>query len=266
LSVFGTPRVENVTAPGHPLRAKAAELAVFLACHPDGADTRTVGENLEPDVRLRHADTRVHTNVSNLRHVLGRAAGPRRIGYVIKRNGRYQLDRAHVRVDLWELRDLLARAATAPPAERIELLTRAGDLYAAPLAEGCDYDWVEPYREKARQQAIDAHLLPRRGEAIGLDRSEINQRKATMTIRASSGSGDGEEGDLDFAEDHGQVTTKNQKSRTIGLDRGTLQVLRRHREHQLEHQRQLGDLYEDSGRVLTDELGRLKGAGAGFCR
>jgi nucleoid-associated protein YgaU/DNA-binding SARP family transcriptional activator len=159
LSVFGTPRVENATAPGHPLRAKAAELAVFLACHPDGADTRTVGENLEPDVRLRHADTRVHTNVSNLRHVMGRAAGPRRIGYVIKRNGRYQLDRAHVSVDLWDLRDLLARAATAPPAERIELLTRACDLHAAPLAEGCDYDWVEPYREKARQQAIDAHLL-----------------------------------------------------------------------------------------------------------
>jgi DNA-binding SARP family transcriptional activator len=159
LSVFGTPRVENVTSPGHPLRAKAAELAVFLACHPDGADTRTIGDNLEPDIRLKHADTRVHTNVSNLRHVMGRAAGPRRIGYVIKKNGRYQFDRTCVRVDLWEQRDLLTRAATAPPAERLELLTHACDLYAAPLAEGCDYDWVEPYREKARQQTIDAHLL-----------------------------------------------------------------------------------------------------------
>ena len=159
LSVFGSPHVEDLTAPGQPLRAKAAELAVFLACHPEGADTRTIGEHLERDVRLRYADIRVHTNVSNLRHVLGRAAGARKIGYVIKVSGRYRLDPTTVHVDLWEQRDLLTRAATAPPEERITMLRRACELYTAPLADTHEYDWIEPYREKARQQATDAHLL-----------------------------------------------------------------------------------------------------------
>jgi DNA-binding SARP family transcriptional activator len=159
LRVFGTPRVDDVTTPGQPLRAKAVELAVLLACHPEGVDTRTIGDHLERGVRMRSADVRVHTNVSNLRHVMGRAAGPRKIGYVIKPGGAYRLDPATVEVDLWQLRDLTVRAATAPPAERIRLLRRACDLYTAPLADGCDYDWVEPHREKARQQATDAHLL-----------------------------------------------------------------------------------------------------------
>jgi DNA-binding SARP family transcriptional activator len=159
LRVFGTPHVEGVTDPGQPLRAKAAELAVFLACHPDGADTRSIGEHLERGVRMRAADVRVHTNVSNLRHVMGRAAGPRKIGYVVKGGGQYRLDPATVDVDLWQLRRLTKRAATAAGTERIRLLRDACDLYTAPLADGCDYDWVEPYREKGRQDAAEAHLL-----------------------------------------------------------------------------------------------------------
>lgn len=193
LRVFGTPRVDNITAPGQPLRAKAAELAVFLACHPDGVDTRTIGDHLERGVRMRSADVRVHTNVSNLRHVMGRAAGQRKIGYVIKPGGRYRLDPTSVDVDLWQLRDLTTRAATASARERLRLLRRACDLYTAPLADACDYDWVEPHREKARQQASDAHLLladallpddPQGASevldrAIGLDRyNEALYRKA----------------------------------------------------------------------------------------
>jgi DNA-binding SARP family transcriptional activator len=151
--------VHDVTLPGRPLRAKAAELAVFLACHPDGADARTIGDHLEADVRLRSADVRVHTNASNLRHVLGRATGPRKLGYVIKTAGKYRLDPASVDVDLWRFRDLLRRAAVAPTTERTGLLQQACDVFTAPLAEGCDYDWIEQHREKARQQAVDAHLL-----------------------------------------------------------------------------------------------------------
>jgi DNA-binding SARP family transcriptional activator len=205
LSVFGTPRIEDVTAPGKPLRTKAAELAVFLACHPEGADTRAIGDHLEPDVRLRYADIRVHTNVSNLRHVMGRAAGQRKIGYVIKVGGRYRLDPTTVHVDLWEQRDLLTRAATAPPDERIALLRLACDLYTAPLAEGCDYDWVEAHREKARQQATDAHLLlaeellPTDAQAasdvldraIRLDRYNERLYQAAMQARHRAGDRDG---------------------------------------------------------------------------
>ncbi|MDG4834795.1 BTAD domain-containing putative transcriptional regulator [Solwaraspora sp. WMMD1047] len=161
LRVLGPPRVENITLPGRPLRRKAAEMAVYLACHPDGADTRTIGEHLSPDVRLRQADQQVHTNASNLRHVLGRAAGPRPGGHLLKHGttARYRLDPATVSVDLWHLRDLLTQARIAPTATRARLLREACDLYTAPLADGYDYDWIEPHREQARQWATEAHLL-----------------------------------------------------------------------------------------------------------
>jgi DNA-binding SARP family transcriptional activator len=159
--VLGFPRVEDITRPGRPLQAKAAELALYLACHPDGADTRTIGEHLAPDFRLRQADQQVHTNASNLRHVLGRAGGPQPGGYLLKRgtNARYRLDPDSVQVDLWQLRDLLTRAQIASGPARTAMLHTACQLCTAPLADGCDYDWIEPHREKARQWAIQAHLM-----------------------------------------------------------------------------------------------------------
>jgi DNA-binding SARP family transcriptional activator len=64
-----------------------------------------------------------------------------------------------VEVDLWQLRGPIAKATTAPGPERVALLRQACEVYTAPLADGCDYDWVEPHREKARQQATDAHVM-----------------------------------------------------------------------------------------------------------
>jgi DNA-binding SARP family transcriptional activator len=161
LRVLGRPGVENATRPGRPLRGKAAELAVFLACHPDGADTATIADQLLPEVRMRAANQQVHTNASNLRHVLGRAGGPLPGGYLLKRGAtaRYRLDPTTVDVDLWRLRDLLSRAQLASGSTRTELLREACSLYTAPLADGCDYEWVEPHRETARRWGIDAHLL-----------------------------------------------------------------------------------------------------------
>ena len=160
LRVLGTPTIEDVTLPGRDLRGRAAELAVYLACHPDGADTETIAENLVPEFRRRQAKQQVHTNASNLRHVFGRAGGPITGGYVLKRgaNARYRLDPTTVEVDLWQLRDLLTRVQLAPTPARTELLRQACDLYTAPLAAGCDYEWAEPHREKARRWSAEAHL------------------------------------------------------------------------------------------------------------
>ena len=205
LNVFGEPRIEDVTAPGQPLRSKARELAVFLACHPDGADTRTIGDHLEPDVRLRFADTRVHTNVSNLRHALGRAAGARKSGYITKRDGRYRIDRTHVEVDLWKFQELIAQAVTAPLEQRIALLREACNLYAGPLAQGCDYDWVEAHRERARQHASEAHLVLAEtlvsedlqgasdvlDQAIRLDRYNEELYRKAMEVRHRIGDDEG---------------------------------------------------------------------------
>ncbi|MGN9779347.1 BTAD domain-containing putative transcriptional regulator [Micromonospora sp. H33] len=160
LRVLGQPRIDNITQPGRPLRAKALELAVFLACHPDGATTRDIGEYLEPDARISQADQRVHTNASNLRHVLGRAGtADTKNAYVIKTAGRYRLDPATVDVDVWALRDLLRTATIATGPRRRELLTAACDLYTAPLADGQDYEWLQPHRETVRRWSTEAHLL-----------------------------------------------------------------------------------------------------------
>ncbi|MFI1995645.1 LysM peptidoglycan-binding domain-containing protein [Actinoplanes sp. NPDC020271] len=160
LRVLGPPRIEGITGEGRPLRAKALELAVFLAVHPDGVATRDIGEHLEPDARISQADQRVHTNASNLRHVLSRAgAAEPKNSYVIKTAGRYRLDPATVDVDVWTLRDLVRSATIATAPHRRELLTAACDLYTAPLAEGRDYEWLAPHREAVRRWGNDAHLM-----------------------------------------------------------------------------------------------------------
>jgi DNA-binding SARP family transcriptional activator len=207
LRVLGTPHVDDLTRPGRNLRAKAAELAVYLACHPDGADTDTIAEHLLPEVRRRHAAQQVHTNASNLRHVLGRAAGPTPGGYLLKRgtDARYRLDPTTVHIDLWHLRDLLDRARLASGTTRAELLREACDLATAPLADGCDYDWIEPHRETARQWATQAHLMladdligtdastanTLLDKAIRLDRYNEHLYRAAMRARHAAGDTDG---------------------------------------------------------------------------
>jgi DNA-binding SARP family transcriptional activator len=159
--VFGVPRIDDITHPGRPLRAKAAELAVYLACHPNGVDSDTLVEQLHGDARQRQAKQQLHTNASNLRHVLARAGGPLRGGYLLKRGttDRYRLDPTTVQVDLWQLRDLLNKARRSTPPERTDLLRQACDLYTAPLADGHDYEWIDEQRHHAHRWGIEAHLL-----------------------------------------------------------------------------------------------------------
>jgi DNA-binding SARP family transcriptional activator len=205
LRVLGTPGIDDVTEPGRPLRAKALELAVFLACHPDGMGTREIGEYLEPDARISQADQRVHTNASNLRHVLARAAGARKTGYIIKPAGRYRLDPSTVDVDLWRLRDLLRAATIATGERRRQMLHAACDLYTAPLAEGQDYEWLQPHREAVRRWGTEVHLLladdllnndPQTAsdlldKAIGLDRYNEQLYRRSMHARHALGDADG---------------------------------------------------------------------------
>ena len=235
LRVLGQPRIDNITKPGRPLRAKALELAVLLACHPDGVTTRDIGEYLEPDARISQADQRVHTNASNLRHVLGRAGtAEAKNSYVIKTAGRYRLDPATVDVDVRTLRDLMRRAAIAPEPRRRELLTAACELAAAPLAEGQDYEWLQPHRETVRRWGTEAHLLladdlldhdPQAAsdlldKAIELDRYNEALYTKAMHARRALGDADGIRtllrgltkalADLDAEPHQDTVTTANQ--------------------------------------------------------
>jgi hypothetical protein len=91
----------------------------------------------------------------------------------------------------------------------------------------------------------------RRGKAIGLDRSEINQEKprspfapAPATARKPTRTSP-------------KTTTARPPPRTRRAAPSTWTGKpSRSFDSNREHQRHLGDLYEDSGRVCTDELGR----------
>jgi DNA-binding SARP family transcriptional activator len=158
ITVLGRPGIDDSTAePGDPLRPKSLELLVYLAVHGGSARVETILEDLLPDAPARKAPYRLHTYVYSLRKTLHRCAGPGT--YLEHPAGRYALNPAAVDIDLWAMRAALTEADTAAtPAARTAALRRAVAAYPAPLAEGCDYEWIEPHREAIRRQALDAHL------------------------------------------------------------------------------------------------------------
>ncbi|GAA1619570.1 condensation domain-containing protein [Actinoplanes couchii] len=157
IRVLGTLRIDGITRPGNNLRARAAELAVFLACHPDGTDTDTIGEHLLGDVRLRQAKQHVDTNASNLRHVLTRAGGPHPDDHLLKRGttSRYRLNPTTATVELWQLHDLLQRARLTPAPERIGLLQQACDLYVPGRLGRLGYTVSLEYQELSEEELYE---------------------------------------------------------------------------------------------------------------
>ncbi|MGQ5262924.1 BTAD domain-containing putative transcriptional regulator [Micromonospora sp. ZYX-F-536] len=154
--VLGRPGVDNADPQRSP-RAKSLELLVYLAVHDGAASTEAILDDLLPDAPTSKAPGRLYTYVSGLRAVLRHNGGPG--SYVTHPDHRYLLHRDCLDVDLWRMRAAIREAARATdPQTRTAALRRAVDAYTGPLAEGCDYEWVESYREAIRQDALDAHL------------------------------------------------------------------------------------------------------------
>ncbi|PSK62942.1 hypothetical protein B0E53_05139 [Micromonospora sp. MH33] len=154
VTVLGAPRITNGD-PHRKLRAKSLELLVYLAVRDGNASTEAILDDLLPDAPARKAVHRLHTYVSDLRGVLRHTGGPGT--YLTHPHHRYQLHPERFDIDLWRMRAAIRAAdtATATP-ERITALRCAVDTYRHPLAEGSEYEWLEPYREQVRQEALDA--------------------------------------------------------------------------------------------------------------
>ena len=106
--------------------------------------------------------------------------------------------------------------------ERIERWLRTGKrpspvMVWTPEQTGLFLDFVAQDRHYALWHLI-AYRGLRRGEACSLDRSELSLTRGTVTIRT---------GRDEVTDRH--VTTKNQRTRTLGLDRATVEVLAAHR-------------------------------------
>ncbi|MFI8802803.1 BTAD domain-containing putative transcriptional regulator [Micromonospora chalcea] len=156
VSVLGPPSITDVA--GHPpLRAKALEVLVYLAVHDGAATVDAILDDLLPDAPTSKAPGRLYTYVSNLRAVLRHTGGPG--DYLTHPQNRYTLNPALVDVDLWRMRAAIRAAERATdPQVRVAALRRAVDTYRGHLADGVDYEWIEPYREAVRQQALDTYL------------------------------------------------------------------------------------------------------------
>lgn len=100
----------------------------------------------------------MNTFVYSLRRSLKTSAGGRAGVYVGAPDEGYVLGRDLIDLDLWSMQDAIAAAEGAPdqPA-RVAALRAAAACYTGPLAEGKTYEWIEPYREAVRRQAVDAH-------------------------------------------------------------------------------------------------------------
>ncbi|MCP3785266.1 LysM peptidoglycan-binding domain-containing protein [Micromonospora sp. A3M-1-15] len=156
VQVLGAPTVVGAD-PNRTPRAKSLELLVYLAVHDGAASSEAILDDLLPDAPTSKAAGRLYTYVSGLRAVL-RHAG-RSAGHVTHPDHRYVLNRDLLDIDLWRMRTATRDAAQATdPHTRAAALRRAVDAYTGPLADGCDYEWIEPYREAIRQEALDAHL------------------------------------------------------------------------------------------------------------
>ncbi|MDZ5446780.1 BTAD domain-containing putative transcriptional regulator [Micromonospora sp. 4G57] len=154
VSVLGAPGIVGGD-PQRTLRAKSLELLVYLAVRDGTASVEAILDDLLPDAPASKAVHRLHTYVSDLRSVLRHNGGPGT--YLTHPHHRYQLNSDRFDIDLWRMRAAIRAAdtATSKP-DRIAALRRAVDTYRQTLTEGYDYEWVEPYRETVRQEALDA--------------------------------------------------------------------------------------------------------------
>ncbi|WP_305792240.1 BTAD domain-containing putative transcriptional regulator, partial [Micromonospora sp. 15K316] len=151
--VLGRPAIIGAD-PQRTLRAKSLELLVYLAVCDGDASTEAILDDLLPDAPASKATHRLHTYISDLRAVLRLNAGPGT--YLTRTHHRYQLNPDRFSLDLWCMRAAIRAADTAGShTERVEALRRAVATYR-PLADGCDYEWLEPHRHAVQREALDA--------------------------------------------------------------------------------------------------------------
>ncbi|MEU1605532.1 BTAD domain-containing putative transcriptional regulator [Micromonospora matsumotoense] len=150
VTVLGPPAIVNASHP-RTLRAKSLELLVYLAANDGDASIEAILEDLLPEAPSSKALHRLHTYVSDLRSVLRHHAGPG--SYLTNPHRRYRLNPDRLDIDLWRLRAALRNTGNHP--DRVQALRHAVDNYR-PLAEGCDYEWLDAYRHAAQRDALDA--------------------------------------------------------------------------------------------------------------
>lgn len=148
------------------LTPKHREVLVHLALHPQGVRREALNEAVWPDSRPPRPYNSFHNALSVLRRLLADATDGVMAYLVLNEDGRYRLNDELAEVDIWEFHLALHRSRLADK-DRKTQLQRAVDLYAGDLAEDLPAPWIEPLREAARRDVLDAlaALIREHGEA-----------------------------------------------------------------------------------------------------
>ncbi|MDX8031714.1 BTAD domain-containing putative transcriptional regulator [Lentzea sp. BCCO 10_0856] len=128
------------------LTPKHREVLVHLALHPQGVRREALNEAVWPDSRPPRPYNSFHNALSVLRRMLTDATDGVMTDLVLNDDGRYRLNGELADVDLWQFRQALQGSQ----------LQTAVDLYAGDLAEDLSSPWLEPLRESARRDVLDA--------------------------------------------------------------------------------------------------------------
>ncbi|MEO3773974.1 hypothetical protein [Micromonospora sp. B9E7] len=141
---------------GHPVeirRTAALQVLVFLAAHPDGADTRQLTDAIWPGLPRHSLTGRLYTTLSDLRATIRSTAG---VALIEHSDDRYRLDPTGVTVDLWHFHDAV-RDATTAVATDAAIWKAVIDAYPGDFAARRTWPWLDPIREATRRHVIDAH-------------------------------------------------------------------------------------------------------------
>lgn len=137
------------------LTPKHREVLVHLALHPQGVRREALNEAVWPDSRAPRPYNSFHNALSVLRRVLADATDGVMADLVLNDDGRYRLNEELAEVDLWEFHQALQGSRLAGTHRKAQLQS-AVDLYAGDLAEDLSAPWIEPLRESARRDVLDA--------------------------------------------------------------------------------------------------------------
>ncbi|WP_181063604.1 AfsR/SARP family transcriptional regulator [Nocardia nova] len=141
------------------LQPQSLELLAVLGLHPGGMTRDELLEALWSGHLPAKPNNALTNAISRLRIALGSATGTDGHTAVQATQGRarYRLDPAHVRVDYWDFTGAVAaRRRAATTEERAAACQRIIDIATAPLALDLSQPWIEPMREAARRDALNA--------------------------------------------------------------------------------------------------------------
>ncbi|MCW3820432.1 hypothetical protein ONA91_38980 [Micromonospora sp. DR5-3] len=187
LRILGEPML---AVNGEPLairRTAAMQALVFLAAHPDGADSRQLVDALWPGLPRHSLTGRLYTTLSDLRGTVRAASG---LSIVDHTDDRYRLNPDHLDVDLWRFHAAVQHAATAVTNTTIAWQAVI-DAYHGDLAAGRTWPWADPIREATRRHVIDAHVAlaatahdPHQALAVLQQGIRVDPYNADLHVRA----------------------------------------------------------------------------------